>query len=225
MDKAMKKATGWDVGVGLEAIGSLVVRDYNKKYAASRAEVMDAWSSMVEKSAAQGIAGVTGGNLYVLEHADLLFDIPYTDSNLVISSESIPFYHMVVHGSVPYTGTPLNLMGDRSTFLKCVAYGYVPYFRVTWSPVSKLIMTDYSWLYSGEFNDISERISSICLEYRTKMGGLTGEDMLSFERLADDVYKTVYLGGSVLYVNATDASFRHDGVEIPADDYIIVKGG
>lgn len=212
-------------GISLETIGSLCFNDYNKKYPASRAQVIDYWRGILKSSEQDGLnSAVYGGNLYALDTADLLLDIPYADSNLVISSKSIPFYQMVVHGWLPYASTPVNLINDNNLLLRLIEYGYAPYYRLSMESSEKLIKTPYNYLYSTRFDSWLDSAAALYNAYETKLSGLHGVEMVSHAQVADDVSRMTYENGTAVYINYGDQPYTADGVAVEPHDFAVYGG-
>lgn len=97
-------------GISFERIGSYTYYDYNAKMPVTRGETAGYMAKMLSTAREKiGSAAVQGGNAYVLAYADRLFDIPVDCSGHLVYDDSVPFYQIVVHGSIPYTSQPGNL--------------------------------------------------------------------------------------------------------------------
>ena len=56
---------------------------------------------------------ITGGNAYALPYADQIVNVPMESSHFNIVDETVPFYQMVIHGSIDYAGSPINLHDEQ----------------------------------------------------------------------------------------------------------------
>ncbi len=82
---------------------------------------------------------VEGGNAYTIPYATDILSIPLDNSNYAISSASIPFMGMVLHGCMNYTGDPMNMSGDiKYAVLKSIENGASPYFFLVYSNAAEL---------------------------------------------------------------------------------------
>ena len=180
------------------------------------------------QGAKESLGSVTagGGNGYVLEFADMVTDIPTEDCGYQMTTESVPFYQMVVHGYADYTGKAMNLSSDSERqLLKWIEYGYIPYFEITYESADKLIRSDYSELFTSEFAIWRDRIIEDHAVMREALEGVRTEEIVSHTRLKDGVYRTVYGNGTRIYVNYGSLPVTVEGVEIGAGDYAAVGGG
>ena len=82
---------------------------------------------------------VEGGNAYTIPYVTDILSIPLDNSNYAISSASIPFMGMVLHGCMNYTGDPMNMSGDiKYAVLKSIENGASPYFFLVYSNAADL---------------------------------------------------------------------------------------
>lgn len=112
---------------------------------------------------------VSGGNSYTLPYVTDIVDISLDNSRYYISTASVPFVGMVLHGYVNYAGTAINMAGDvQYQILKSIESGAAPYFILSYQNTDKMkdseeLSNFYSvnfgmWLddvvkYYGELND------------------------------------------------------------------------
>lgn len=76
---------------------------------------------------------VSGGNAYSLPYATDVVDIPLDNSRYQISSYSVPFIGMVLHGYMNYTGNIINTEGDvKYEVLKSLENGAALYFLLSY---------------------------------------------------------------------------------------------
>ncbi len=209
-------------GLALHGMGTLIYSDYNTRYNTRRADCADIWSGVYQTLEDNGIPTATyGGNKYLLNVADWLRDIPMSSSGYTFSDESVPFYQMVVHGSIPYSAKPFNHFYDQEKEkLQTIEYGCIPMYKLTYNDSSTLrkLFNDFTTPYA----DAKDSILETYQEFSGKLASLTTKYMVAHERLTDDVVRVEYSDGTLLYINYADAPYTTDtGVTIPAKDYVI----
>jgi hypothetical protein len=214
-------------GISFERIGSYTYYDYNKKMPVTRGETAGYMAEMVSAARERiGSAAVRGGNAYVLAYADRLFDIPMNCSGYLVYDESVPFYQIVVHGSIPYTSQPGNLFYDfEKQKLQWVEYGCLPYFMLTYEHSYKLKNTDYNHLFTSHFSEWVETAYVVYQEFRSRLDGVWGRLITEHEKLEEDIYRITYDNGSRVYINYRHDTARVEGIEIPPMDYAVVTEG
>ncbi|HOJ10299.1 MAG TPA: DUF5696 domain-containing protein [Clostridiales bacterium] len=215
-------------GLCLERIGNQLYNDYHEKYPVTRKETAENWQEMLEMADAHlGNCAANGGNMYILNQVNRLFDIPTEDSGNMNTSEAIPFYQMVVHGYIPYSSDPGNLFYDYKTQkLKWIEYGCMPYFKLTYSKSDVLKYTDYNVLFSSYYKDWLATAADTYKEFNEHLGDTWSREMIKHEQLQGNVYKVTYKDGTKIYVNYNQRNILVEGYEVKAVDYLVVdKGG
>lgn len=115
-------------GLSYGTAGLCLGGDYSPQRSIDRTE-----SRLLLQQALDGIGKDTSllfdyGNTYILPYATGLLNAPLYDSQLIAEDETIPFFQMVVHGSIPYAGGAENLAADnREAYLRGIEYGAAPY--------------------------------------------------------------------------------------------------
>lgn len=213
-------------GITFERVGRLVYSDHHRNHASLADTTIRVWSQMLKNAAKKvGGAAASGGNLYVVKDADILMDIPDRSVSVLFGDETVPFYQMVVHGSVYYTGTQVNLFYDSvMQKLKMIEYGYIPYYELTWVSSRELSGTDYNVLFSSEYEHWKDHITSLSAELSENLGDTYGAYMTRHEKLADGVYKVSYDNGREVYINYTAQAWSADGIIVPGGDYVVIGG-
>lgn len=225
--EAEKAASKYGIsGMSMLSMGQYLVYNYNDTNYITQDECKEMWQEMLKSSKEKfGSAVAEGGNAYVLGYADTVMDIPLEDSGYQITTKSVPFYQMAVHGLVDYTGKAGNLSSDLTKdTLKWVEYGYVPYFELTHSGSEDLMYTDYNTLYSSTYSAWLDDAASIYVDFNKNLTGVRNAYMESHEEVAADVFKVTYSNGEAVYVNYNEEAVTVDGVTIEAEDYVVKKG-
>lgn len=214
-------------GVTYEQIGSFIYDDFNKKYPVRREDTADIWTNMMDGSNDKfGGSSAIGGNAYVLKSSSVLKDIPDTGSSMLLGDESVPFYQMVVHGSIPYTYQPVNLFYDNDyQKLKMIEYGYMPHFELTYENPYLLKDTVYNSLFTSKFSNWVDNVTLMYSEFNEKLGDTWSEYITAHEMLMKGVYKVSYSNGSIVYVNYNNDKVAADDYVINAMDYLVVDAG
>lgn len=223
----LKKGNKLDIfGIKLEGLGSTLYYNYNNKRYITALDCKNTWKEMLKQSKQNYKSAITsGGNAYVLGLADKITDIPESDLGYQVTTKEIPFYQMVVHGSVWYTGNTGNLSSDLTLQkLKWVEYGYLPYFELTHSSSDELIYTDYNQLFTSKYQDWSNEIVDIYKEMNKTLSGLWNQTIEKHEQIKEGVFKTVYSDGSSVYVNYNEEAVKVEGINLEALNYTVVRG-
>ena len=210
-------------GLSLKGIGDMVYFNYGKKNAALASECKTYWNEMLsntKETFGSVISG--GGNSYVLSIADRVTKIPYKDSGYQMTTKSVPFYQIVVHGYVDYTGEPGNLSSDLDKVcLKWIEYGYLPYYELTWDSPERLMYTEYNSLFSSKYLEWEERIVESYNKIQQALGNVINEEIVFHDELMEEVYCTGYSNGTKIYVNYNKEEVTVDGIIIQPRDFVV----
>lgn len=224
-----KKAESLSVtGVRFERMGQYIPFNYNRGHEYSTAQTLEIYQQMLTDAKARlGSVSVQGGAIWAAPYADLLTEVPYEDSGYQFTSQSVPFYQIVMHGLREYTGTPGNLSSDLDReLLRWVEMGYMPYFELTWDSTEALMYTDYQSLFTAEYTKWLARVAEIAEAFTTgDVSDLRAALMTEHAALGTEVYRVRYDNGMTVYVNYGEADAQADGLTIPAMDYLVVKEG
>ena len=111
------------------------------------------------------------GNAYTMPYASSVISAPLDSSRYLITSETIPFYGMVYHGSVEFAGGALNMEGDEDfMFLRALENGAALYYTLAKENVAALKFdSEYSKYYSVSYDFLKESIVQTYNEYNELM--------------------------------------------------------
>lgn len=169
---------------------------------------------------------IEGGNAYALASASVAVNVPLTSSGLHIESESVPFYALVVHGSVRFTGEAINTVTDRrQAMLRAVECGADLYF--CWMYADDRVLQDTPLRrdsYSLCYRDWIEEAGELYGRVAQALAGTAGKEILSHRKRQEGVYETVFDGGVTVLCNYGSEPVTVDGMVIPAEDFIRREG-
>lgn len=215
-------------GIGLRDLGSYLASDKKRTEVINRQmaeEIVAAQFETLAKTGKQIL--VDGGNLYSLKYASDVISAPIADSSFFIIDEQIPFYEMVIHGSIDYTGESINLSDayDRDKIiLKYIEYGVAPRFTFSYEESSKIKYTSSADKYSIQYEVWMEDAVSIYEELSDALNPVVNSNMITHEVLESGLTKVSYDNGVVIYVNKTSNAITDEDVTVKASGYV-VKGG
>lgn len=224
--KAVKKMKLQDdESIRFDAIGSILTYDFNKSNYCSRTEMQNSYEKVLKQAAKKlSQVAVSGGNQYVLPYATLLSDIPDKHSDYYFGDKSVPFYQIVVHGSVDYTSAPGNRAYDlQQQKLKWIETGSLPYFILTYESPIVLNKTSYNDLFSSEYSVWKQDIEEIAKEFNEKLADVWNGKIQKHEE-RDGAVIVTYENDCRIYINYSEVAIQVDGMEIPAMDYTVVRG-
>ncbi len=213
-------------GVAFRDTGAMLSSDYNRKSLVTRAQSKEITQEIFRNTRAAGQKVLTKkGFDFTLNQSDLAVDLDFDGGNYGIIDYYVPFYPMAIHGLVNYTGKSINLSEDIETLmLQTAESGAGLYFTLTAETAKKLQNTFYSTYYGADLELIYDRMSDMWKRYSEETAGLNRIPITEISR-EGDLSITTYENGTKIYVNYGEVKVRKDGVEIPAREYAVVKGG
>ncbi len=211
------------VGISLRDLGNTLHSD--KK----RTEVIDRNQSMhiIEAQFAKidelnRNVMVSGGNDYTLPYVEDIINAPINHNDYFIVDEEVPFYEMLIHGSVNYAGYVINLSDtyDRADIvLGLIETGASPHFAFTWEESSTMKYSGLNSYYATTYANWKDDAVTIYQEVNEALKYVSGETITGHEIYDNGVRKVVYSNGVTYYINASNVDAEADGKMIPARSY------
>lgn len=214
-------------GIAFEKIGDMLFHDYSTRAPSERHETLQTWNDMAKVSSERlGSAALVRGNIRQANGVNLILDLPVETSGYVVIDEAIPFYQMVLHGSVYYTTDPENLFYDtRRQFLQWIETGAIPYYVLTYKRSENLAFTKYNHLFTSFYEDWIDVAADRFKEFNREFGSFYHLEMVDHARLGKDVVRVTYADGSRIYLNYAESPVTIEGVSIDRLGYRVVPAG
>ena len=220
VDKFASKITKYDVsGINLTDLGSVLTSDKKRSELINRQQAENIVIGQYEKLAeTKKNLMETGGNEYSLKYVSDIIDAPTSYSAYYIIDEQVPFYEMVIHGSISYSGEAFNLMDDDlddDFVLNCIEYGIAPSKMKYTSSADKYSVLYTTWLDKAKemYGNINEALKDV-----------DGSAMINHEKLDNGLIKVDYENGKTIYINKTSQDITVDGNTVKAKNYLKTGG-
>lgn len=222
---------GWDKlsagGLSVSGVGSLLYSDHAGKQPTS-AETMVQLQEQTLDSAAEAADSLMTVNpfLYAAARSDLAVDLP-EGSGFDMLDETVPFYALVLSGSVAYCGRAINLEDDPETaFLRALSTGSGLHYALAAGgdadSLKDTVYEDWIGCAAADWSDTVIRQSARMREVYAALGSST---LKNYECLAEGVSRSTFEGGGVLLVNVSGREVALDGVTLPARSCQVLKEG
>ncbi len=215
------------MNIAFNSIGNVLGADYNRKNPVSREDVKKQQADQLAAIMNAGGKNVVYiGNEYAVPYADIVLGMPLTSSDPSIVDEIIPFFAIVLHGYVDYTGDAINLTGDYVTnLLNSAETGAGLYFIFMDAETDEIQETDYTNYFGANYSAWKEDAVELYNRFKNDFGTLYGQTIEDHEIVDENITKTVYADGSIVYVNYRTADYTTtDGTVIPAQEWVVVRG-
>jgi len=200
--------------------------DYNYKHPVSREAAMNMITDKYKELAENGAKVMTNsGYFYNIPYSDVVTGMVLNNKCFNIIDETVPFYQIALHGIVNYTGEPLNLsQNSDETFLKSAELGAGLCYTLTNEPASVLQDSKYTEYFATDYSKWKDSIVENYNRFSNDFNGTYDEYITNHEQVAPNVYRTEFESGKAVVVNYNFNSYTHNGVTVPARDYIMEGG-
>ncbi|WP_435164383.1 DUF5696 domain-containing protein [Paenibacillus glycanilyticus] len=211
-------------GISVRDLADQLNSDYRKHNQIDRTESEEISKAAMAKLKDQKLQVMgNGGNAYALLYLSDLTNAPMGNSGFKLEDEQIPFYQMVIRGSVEYTGAPYNLSNytnDKQYILKCLEFGSNVYFEWIYEPNYSVKDTDHNELYAVNYKLWMDKAAGMYQEVNKVLKNVRNEPITGHEKLQQGVYKTVYGNGLYVIVNYNRSQVTVEGKSIEAESYL-----
>ncbi|MBQ7906441.1 MAG: hypothetical protein IJ309_00545 [Clostridia bacterium] len=170
------------------------------------------------------------GNSYAIPYASAILSATLDGSRRTKTSESVPFFGMVYHGSLEFAGDALNTEGDsKYMFLKAIENGASLYYTIAMQNYEYLKFDEsYNKYYSISYDHLKDTILTTYNEYNQLMKGLqddyivdhvflNSEDGYDVRRVEDNQALNSSLVVMVTYENGTSFILNYNDYAVSVD--------
>ena len=193
-DKFEPKYSKFDLGaISVASLGNDLNSDFDTDEPYNREDSRELVTQFFEKIEEKYPSVMTeGGNAYTLRYLDHLLGVSLQSSRYALTSTSVPFAGVVLHGYLNFAGTPINMEGDIDyAILKAIENGSALYFILSYDntellkesvSLSKYFSVRYDiWRDEliRQYNKLNDAIGSL------QTTPITGHAFLKGERIPD----------------------------------------
>ncbi len=211
-------------GLSLRDLGDIMTSDKRKSYPidreVSKAIVMNQISNLQKNNKLI----ISGGNSYSWKYSQELVNVPSTGNQYYLLDETIPFYQMVIHGSIDYTGEAVNISNTqdpKTQLLQAIEYGLMPHYMLSYQSGAELQNTTYESYYSTDYRNWLNEAASAYKIVNTVYSKIRTAKIDQFLIPQEGVYETVYDNGITVYVNYTSEPVTIGSVRVDANGYAL----
>lgn len=212
-------------GISLGSLSKNLTGNYKVKDFYDREKVSKTYAAVAQEYKNNFSVMGKGVNAYMLGYVDNIFEISNTSSMFNLADASVPFYQMVIHGSIQYSGEPINLNGDtQAVFLQAVEAGAGLYYRWCYEPNDEVQDLTFEGMYALHYSSWLDEAIEMYKAYNDLLASTAGAFITEHETVAENVSKVTYGNGVTVYVNYNAYDYTaEDGTVVGAKNF--VKGG
>ncbi len=224
VDKFVKAIEEYEVtGITLRDLGDELHSDKKRTNVINREEAKYVIKDQLRKVDSTGKEViVNGGNYYSLGYIDEIMNIPLGHNAYYLVDEEIPFYQMIVHGTINYTGTTINLSDSydkTNLILRLLEYGASPRFTFTYEDSNNFKYSGLNRFYATKYDNWLEDAEAIYQEVNDVLRLVTGHYVTNHQIISSGVKKVTYDNGIILCINTNKSEAKIDGDVIGGRSY------
>ena len=208
--------------IDFQDIGYQLNSDFNISNPCDRRQARIAVQSHLKTISGTASVSARYGSYFSLPYLSMIWDIPNENSGYTIEDESVPFYAMVIRGSIPYSTSPINESGEpQKAFLQAVSIG---------------AQAQFSWVYQNTANAIDSRelycdrnyagtlalAKTDAVQMRQVLSQIGNSEFTGYRVLEDGLTESTFSNGAKVYVNYNETVRSAEGHEIAALGYLCV---
>ena len=217
-------------GISLDTLTSISYSDYSDKQYYGRSNFDNQTAAILNayKNDGYRVAG-SDANAFAAVLCSHVYDVPMQSSKYRILSHDVPFYQIVFKGLVSMSGNSLNLSTNEQTnFLKAVETGTGLTYSLIGEYDSNVITSAYNVFYGSVYWDdtinrgVRDSIVERVAEYRDYFESVNGATIVDHEIINENVRKTTFDNGVIVYVNYGDNDYSEGDVTVAANGYKVM---
>ncbi len=226
-DKLIKNINKWDLqGIGLDTLSYITYSDYSNIKYYSKGNMSKDVSEIISKyKKSEYKILANNANSYAACLADEVTDTPIQSSKYDVFGDEIPFYQMVFKGYVSMTSETLNTSSNPSiAILSAIEGGCGLSYTIIHDYDTALVTSFNKNLHNSVYSGLKENLFNQIKDLEDFYHKIEGQSIKAFEILPNDLHKTVFENGLVLYTNHSEKTAVCEFGEIEKFGYIY-KGG
>ena len=212
-------------GISYKDNGKNLSSDFNDRHVTTRATARIAQQEKMQQANDKGLSiMINAGNDYALAYTDFVTNMDLHGNSYAIIDYTVPFYQIALHGYKNYAGSPVNLGYEKDQIiLESAETAAGLYYTFMEASPKKLQETYYTEYYSSCFDSWKSEFEDSYERYNRELSVVANSLIVDHEYVSDQVTKTTFDNGYVIYVNFGYTSYRTaTGKNIPDRDYRIL---
>ncbi len=202
-------------GIVVDGLTNQLTSFRQKQGMISRKQAADMTAAALN-AAPEGVCLTSSPFDYLWSESDGFLDFPLYGSNYKFVDEEIPFFAIVLKGSLTLHSEYINFQANSTEYyLKMIESGVFPSFLLAGESPAELIYTDSNSLYSLLYSEYADWIEEYDRVFRELAENTAGAVVTGHSR-RDGVAVVTYSNGYQVIVNYNDQATEHNGVAVEA---------
>lgn len=206
--------------ISVSSMGNTLFSDFKNKDGVFRSKSLKISEKLFDNLNKDYNVCTEEANAYCLSSVTNIISVPMHSSGYEIFAYDVPFYQMVIHGSISYSSTSAVQNSDIKTLLlKCLETGSDMMFECIAKDSFTLRETRLSDKFSIGYNSWNKQAIASYLEYSKVFSMVKGCAFKSHTQVLPDVYEAEYSNGIKIFVNYSNKDVVINGVQVSANGY------
>lgn len=217
--------TNWTEGVAAEDLGQYLFSNF-RPVACSRTEAMGLIRTAMETLATDGIFAVADPGGYALAYADMVYDLPVSNSSYEFETDAVPFIQIVLSGCLPMFGrSTVGGAGSTEHMLRMIDFNMYQHCTLTAADMSILGKSNSSSLLITRTDGMLEGLIADYVYLERYLAPVQGQLIVDRTCPEDGVSVTVYESGTIIVVNYNSHGYVYHGMEVAPESAILLQEG
>ncbi len=214
-------------GISYATASANAYSDYADRAYYSKGNYAEDYAVIADHARNKGLRlAADNANAYAAVSAGLITCAPLSSDKNHLFYTDVPFYEMVFSGMVPMTSDAINLAVEpRTQVLRAVESGIGLGYTFIGKYSDKLLTAQESFFHAAVFDGHAAEVIKTVRDYNQYYGQIRGAQIAEHTLLGREVRKTVFDNGFAVYVNYSNEDAAVENGTVPAQGYLLVKGG
>lgn len=209
--------------VNLTDIATHVDSDFNRKNYSERYETRVKIQDFLKALDENVTVSVDYGSVYTLPYIDKIYDMPTTSSQYSLIDTDVPFYPIVVRGSVAYVTDSINTADDSVTaFLESVEIGAE--IQYSWVYRNEEDLVDiYENYYNCTYSNSIEEAKVFGAQIKELFAKIGHTEITAHKSLSSTLKQTDFASGHTVYVNYGKTAVTVGNYTVNPESFLCVE--
>lgn len=217
--------TNWTAGVAAEDLGQYLFSNFGP-VSSSRKEATALIQEALETLSVAGILAIAQPSGYALASADMVYDLPVSNSSYEFETDAVPFIQIVLSGCLPIFGKS-EIGGVISTeqMLRMIDFNMYPHYTMAAADASILGKSNSSALLITKPDGMLDGLITEYAYVGSYLSRVQGQLIVDRSCPQDGISVTVYESGTIIVVNYTDHSYTYRDIEVAPQSAMLFQEG
>ena len=215
----------WTAGVAAEDLGLYLFSNL-RPVSCSRPEATALIRTAMETLAADGNLAVANPGDYALAYADMVYDLPVSNSSYEFETDAVPFIQIVLSGCLPMFGR--NTVGGATSteqMLRMIDFNMYQHYTLTAADASSLGKSNSSSVLITRTDSMLECLIADYAYLERYLSPVQGQLIVDRTCPENGVSVTTYESGTIIVVNYNSHSYVYHDVEVAPESAMLIQEG